>query len=100
MEYLQYNSLKQCAKNTRVGEASKVLPVIEQVHIIPSKGCWFLKGKVENLHIDWLMDCGADPNILSVRVFEKLSSAVKASMQPANIKLVAANGKGIVSHGR
>ena len=46
------------------------------------------------------MDCGADPNILSARVFEKLSSAVKASMQPANVQLVAANGKGIVTHGQ
>ena len=40
------------------------------------------------------------PNILSARVSEKLSIAVKASMQPANVKLVAANGKGIVTHGR
>ena len=46
------------------------------------------------------MNCGADPNILSARMFERLSNAVKASMQPTNVKLVAANGKGIITHGR
>ena len=46
------------------------------------------------------MDCGADPNILSVRVFELLSQATKASLQPCNVQLIAANGEGIDTIGQ
>ena len=78
----------------------KASMIREQVNTIPSSSCWYLRGKVENLEVDWLMDCGANPNILSVNVYKSLPVTGKAALQPVNVILVAANGENIVTYGQ
>ncbi len=72
----------------------------EQVNTIPNSSCWYLQGRVEELEVNWLMDCGANPNILSEKVFRKLPAAAKSKLQPANVLLVAANGEDIITYGQ
>ena len=44
------------------------------------------------------MDCGANPNLLSVKVYENLGED-RPVLQPVVTKLTAANGQQIITHG-
>ena len=73
---------------------------VEQVNTIPDDDCWFLRGKVEGLNMEWLMDCGANPNLLSIKVYDQIPEATRPKLQPVRTKLIAANGENIVIYGQ
>ena len=62
--------------------------------------CWYLESKLGAYKVEWLVDCGANPNILSVKVFEQFGKKKRNTLKPTDTKLVAANGDTIVTHGQ
>ena len=72
----------------------------ERVNTTHSDDCLFLRAKVSDVLVEWLVDSGANPNLLSVRVFNKLPPAEKAGLIPVKTRLLAANGENIVTYGQ
>ena len=72
----------------------------ERVNTTHSDDCLFLRAKVGDRFVEWLVDSGANPNLLSVKVFEQLPPAEKAGLRPVHTRLLAANGENIVTYGQ
>ena len=62
--------------------------------------CWFLRAKVKGLLMEWLMDSGANPNLLSIKMYEKILEKERPRLLPVHTRLVAANGDNIVTYGQ
>ena len=56
---------------------------------------WYLRGFVKGVSVEWLVDTGANPNILSHGSYMRIPSHERPSLEPVNGMLNAANGKGI-----
>ena len=73
---------------------------LEMVHTVGhNDDCLFLCAHIGGLTIDWLMDCGANPNLLSTRVYQALDEQL-FPLTPVKARLTAANGDRIVTHGQ
>ena len=73
---------------------------MEQVNTARSDDCWFLRAKVGGLLTEWLMDCGANPNLLFIKMYNKISEDDRPRLKPVHTKLMAANGENIVTYGQ
>ena len=80
--------------------APKIPVSVEQVNTIPSDDCWFLRTRVANFYMEWLMDCGANPNLLSLQMYNSIPESQRPALQPVSMQLTAANGDAIVVHGQ
>ena len=71
---------------------------VEQVQMAGGDACLYLPASVQGNKIEWLMDCGANPNLLSAQAYQRLPHP--PPLQPVLTKLVAANGDNIPAHGQ
>ena len=73
---------------------------MERVNTARDDDCWFLRASVAGLLVEWLMDCGANPNLLSIKVFERIPENNRPILKPLHTRLIAANGEQIVTYGQ
>ena len=64
-----------------------------------SDKCLFLCAQVCGQMVDWLIDSGAEPNLLSIQVYEGLGES-RPPLKPVETHLQAANGGRIEAHGQ
>lgn len=61
--------------------------------------CWYMRSEVEGLVVDWLVDSGANPNVLDKSVYDRIPDPVRPRLVPTPIKLGAADGRPLTVHG-
>lgn len=65
----------------------------------PPDSTWHLSAHIGGVSVEFLVDSGANPNLLCMEVFRKLPQEIRARLQPAKTKLMAANDRLIATHG-
>ena len=74
--------------------------LLEMVYTVGhNDDCLFLCTHLGGLSVDWLMDCGANPNLLSTQLYHTLDEQL-FPLTPVRAHLMAANGDKIVTHGQ
>ena len=72
----------------------------EYVKTVGDNECWFLCAQVCGAFVEWLVDCGSNPNLLSVDVFNQIPEAQRPAVQPADLVLYSANDQRIATFGQ
>ena len=100
----KYESSEACENKVKVElpeESGVEVPLaIERVNTVPSDDCWYLRAEVEGLLMEWLMDCGGNPNLLSVKMFNRIPESCRPKLEPCGSRLIAANGENVVVYGQ
>ena len=65
-----------------------------------SDSTWYLPTAIEGVTVKFLVDSGANPNLLSVEIFRELSDQARARLVPTQTKLIAANDRAITTYGQ
>ena len=65
-----------------------------------SDSTWYLSTHIDGVSVQFLVDSVANPNLLSVEVFQELSDEVRAQLEPVQTKLLAANDRQIETFGQ
>ena len=50
--------------------------------------------------VEWLIDSGANPNLLSTKVYREIPDDIRPPLKPVETRLMAANGDNIATHGQ
>ena len=61
--------------------------------------CLYVKGNLGGVHIDWLIDTGAAPNVLNYSFYDKLNPNQRPILNPVTTRIQAAEGTSLNVHG-
>ena len=64
----------------------------EQVRIVTVGQCWYLQSKIGSFDVDFLVDSGSMPSILSHDVWESLKGPEKGPLRSSKVILFGATG--------
>ena len=81
IELLENGSLKYSVRSTAGGR------------------CWFAKGFVFNLDIDWLIDSGAAPNVLDIGAYKSIPEHHRPTLEPTSASFQSADGNTLSVYG-
>lgn len=73
---------------------------VERVNLVKQDACWYLRTRIEGTAVEWLVDSGANPNLLSSKVYFSIPEDQRPPLRPLETKLFAANEQGIQTHGQ
>ena len=72
--------------------AGKEVRPTEFVRMATVSQCWFLRGFLGDVRVDFLVDSGSMPNLLCTRVYDTLDGLVKRPLKTSGVRLLGAGG--------
>ena len=69
------------------------------MRVLSAGQCWFLRGGLDDVRLEWLVDTGAVPNLLDTAAYEAISDTARKPLLETNVHLFGANGGPLTVHG-
>ena len=83
-----------------VSEIDNVVSAHSFVRTVTGEDCWFLRTRLADFYMEWLVDSGANPNVIARRHYLRIPESRRSPLEPIDMILTAANGDEIVVYGQ